>query len=258
MLPVLVLASVLHDGVVRDVAVEREIEVAVGDRVELRVVRQQPGAIYRLEGLPLDARAEPVEGGIDVRWSPRDAEVGAYDLVVDVKLGDDEEQQHVRVVVNERGHQLLVPGAVAALFVPNDPKTLGAFAGGGAELVLYSFADQGSLFVPSHGRFFLDAFALASSRAATDPLFSVSLGFDLTLERSPGRRYLLPFVGAEAGFAYQTQIGAFGWAMPLVGVYPWASRAARVALEGGYLLPTTAAHDVRGLVVMASIDLAPF
>ena len=139
----------------------------------------------------------------------RDVAVGAYDLVVDVRL------------VRPSG-----PGAIAALFVPNDPKTLGAFAGGGAELVLHSFADQGSLFVPSHGRFFLDAFALA---------------------RSP-----------VAGFADQTQLGAFGWAMPLVGVYPWASRAARLALEGGYLLPTTAAQNVRGVVVMASIDLAPF
>jgi len=46
--------------------------------------------------------------------------------------------------------------------------------------------------------------------------------------------------------------------MPLVGIYPWASHAVRVALEGGYLLPTTAAQDVRGVVVLATVDLAPF
>ncbi len=58
--------------------------------------------------------------------------------------------------------------------------------------------------------------------------------------------------------AYQKQAGPFGWAMPLAGVHPWASRAVRVALEGGYLLPTTAAQDLRGVVVMATLNLAPF
>lgn len=86
----------------------------------------------------------------------------------------------------------------------------------------------------------------------------VSLGFDLTLERSPGRRYLLPYVGVQMGIAYQQQSGSFGWAMPLIGIYPWASHAVRVSLQGGYLLPTTASQDLRGIVVQASVDLAPF
>ena len=258
MLPILVLATVVHDGVLRDVAVEREIEVAVGDQVELRVPRQETGATYRLDGLPMSAAAHATPDGVDVKWVPRDADVGSYDVAIDVKTGEGDEGRSVHVVVDERGHQLFVPGAAASVFVPNDLQDLGAFAGGGIELVLYSFADQGGLFVPSHGRFYLDALALASAHAGVDPLFSASLGFDLTLERSPGRRYLLPFVGAQVGVAYQTQTGAFGWGMPLAGIYPWASHTLRVAIEGGYLLPTTASQDVRGVVVMTTIDVAPF
>jgi hypothetical protein len=60
------------------------------------------------------------------------------------------------------------------------------------------------------------------------------------------------------GIAYQQQSGSFGWAMPLIGIYPWASHAVRVSLQGGYLLPTTASQDLRGIVVQASVDLAPF
>jgi hypothetical protein len=258
MLPVLVIATILHDGVIRDLAVEREIEVSVGDRVEVRVPRQEGGATYKLAGLPMSAVARPGPAGIEVNWTPRNADVGTYELLVDVTQGGEREQRHVRVVVNEHGHQLFVPGAVASLFVPNDLENLGAFAGGGAELVVYEFAAQGSLFIPSHGRFYVDGLALASPHAGVDPMFSVSLGFDLTLERSPGRRYLLPFVGVQTGLAYQSQVGAFGWAMPLAGLYPWASHAVRVAVEAGYLLPTTAAQDVRGVVMMASVDFAPF
>lgn len=258
MVPILVIATIVHDGVVRDVAVEREMEVSVGDRVEIHVPRQDLAATYRLDGLPMNAVATPEPGGIVVKWVPRDADVGSYDVVVNVSSREGQEGRGVHVVVDERGHQLFVPGAIASLFVPNDLQNLGAFVGGGLELVLYSFADQGSLFVPSHGRFYLDALALPSTHGAVDPLFSVSLGFDLTLERSPGRRYMLPFVGAQAGVAYQSQVGPFGWGMPLVGLYPWASHAVRVAVEGGYLLPTTAAQNVRGVVVMATLDLAPW
>jgi hypothetical protein len=151
-----------------------------------------------------------------------------------------------------------VPGAVASVYVPNDTGDYGAFVGGGVELGFFLYADQENMTVPSHGRFYLDVVVLGSAHAGVDPMLSVGAGFDLTLERSPGRRFLLPFVGIQSGVAYQKEIGSFGWAMPLVGVYPWASRAARVSLEGGYLLPTTAAQDIRGVVVMASLDLAPW
>jgi hypothetical protein len=257
-LPVLITASILHDGVVRDVMVGNDVEVSVGDRVELHVPRQEGGATYHLEGVPESAKAAADAESIVVRWTPTDRDVGTHEVTVDVQQGDEEHRRTVSVIVDERGHQLFVPGAMASLFVPNDLQNLGAFAGGGVELVLFSYAEQGSVWVPSHGRFYLDALVLASTHPNIDPMFSVSLGFDLTIERSPGRRYMLPFVGIQTGIAYQKQSSSFGWAMPLVGLYPWASHAVRVAFQGGYLLPTTAAQDVRGFVVMTSLDFAPF
>ncbi len=258
MLPVLLIATVLHDGAVRDVVVEREIEVSVGDRVDLRVPRQEGGATYKLDGLPRDAVAKAEPDGIAVHWTPTDADVGTHEVRVDVTQGALGDRKSVRVIVNERGHQLFVPGAVTSLFVPNDLNGLGAFVGGGLELVIFSYAEQGSIWIPSHGRFYIDMQVLGSSHPGIDAMFSGAFGFDLSLERAPGRRYMLPYVGIQAGIAFQKQAGTFGWAMPLVGLYPWASHALRVSFQAGYLLPTTAAQDIRGVVVMASVDLAPW
>ncbi len=258
MLPILLMATIVHDGATRDLVVERDIEVSVGDRVELRVPRQESDASYRLEGLPRDATAKAEPDGIAVRWIPTDDDVGTHEVRVDVIANEHTEKKAVRVVVDERGHQLFVPGAITSLFVPDDLNHLGAFVGGGAEVVIYGFAEQGSMFIPSHGRFYVDVLVLGSPHVGIDAMFSGSLGFDLTLERSPGRRFLLPFVGAQVGVAFQKQLGTFGWGMPLAGLYVWASRSLRIALQGGYLLPTTATQENRGVVVMASIDVAPW
>lgn len=257
-MPILVTAMVVHDGAQRDVVLEHEMEVSVGDRVELHVPRQDRDATYTLGGLPRAAVANTEPDGVAVSWVPTDADVGAYDVIVDVSQNGEAERKRVHIVVDDRGHQLFVPGAITSLFVPNDLQDLGAFAGGGLELVLYEYAHQGSMWIPGHGRFYVDAIVLGSSHAAIDPMFSASLGFDLSLEQSPGRRFLLPFVGAQLGVAFQKQEGTFGWAMPLAGIYFWSSRAVRVALQGGYLMPTTASQDVRGVDVMALVDVAPF
>jgi hypothetical protein len=257
-LPILITVSIVHDGMTHDQVVNDEIEVSVGDRIAMHIPRQEGGATYNLEGLPETAVARAEDQSIAVQWEPRDPDVGTHRVSVEVQDGEEDHRRTIAIVVNERGHQIFVPGVIGAAFVPNNLQDLGAFAGGGVEIVLFSYAEQGSVWVPSHGRFYLDAMALASTHANIDPLFSVSLGFDLTLERSPGRRYLLPYVGVQMGIAYQQQSGSFGWAMPLIGIYPWASHAVRVSLQGGYLLPTTASQDLRGIVVQASVDLAPF
>lgn len=249
---------IVHDGTSRDLVVDHAMEVSVGDRIEIHVPKQERDATYKLAGLPRAALAQAEPEGIAVKWVPSDDEVGTYDVVVDVTQGGDTARKHVELVVNERGHQLFVPGAALSVFVPNDLQNLGAFAGGGIELVVYSYAEQGNMWIPSHGRFYIDALVLGTTHANIDPMFSASVGFDVSLERAPGRRYLLPFLGAQVGIAFQKQAGTFGWAMPLAGIYPWASHALRIAVQGGYLLPTTAAQDVRGIVVMTTIDVAPF
>jgi hypothetical protein len=258
MVPILLVATVVHDGAMRDVIVDHDLEVSVGDQVEIRVPRQDADSTYTIDGLPQDATARADAEGIAVRWVPTDRDVGSHKVRVDVRAADGERTppKTVRVVVDERGHLLFVPGVTMAFYAPNDFSRYGAFVGGGVDLAIYTFTAQGNMYVPSHGRFYIDALVLGSAVANIDPMFSGALGFDLTLEQNPRRRFLLPFVGSQVGIAFQKETGAFGWAMPLAGLYVWASRNFRFAMLGGYLLSTTDDQSVRGPLVSATVNLS--
>lgn len=258
MVPILLVATVVHDGAMRDVIVDRDLEVSVGNQVEIRVPRQDADSTYTIDGLPQDATARADAEGIAVRWVPTDKDVGSHKVRVDVRAADGERTppKTVRVIVDERGHLLFVPGVTAAFYAPNDFSRYGAFVGGGVDLAIYTFTAQGNMYVPSHGRFYIDALVLGSANANIDPMFSGALGFDSTLEQNPHRRFLLPFVGSQVGIAFQKETGTFGWAMPLAGLYVWASRNLRFAVLGGYLLSTTDDQSVRGPLVSATVNLS--
>ena len=250
-------ATVVHDGSQRDLAIDKDIDVDVGDHVTIHFrALETHQATYVVAGLPPSAQAMPADDGIDIFWTPIDEDAGMHEIVLHVTDGPNGAERKIRMSVEHTHHSIFMPGAIASTFVPNDATHLGAFVGGGVEIVLYAFLQRGHRWFPSHGRFYFDFEVLASTEARVDPLVSGALGFDLTLEQSPRRRFLLPFLGGEIGFAYQQKSGSFGWGMPLAGIYLYASPFTRVALRGGYLLPTTSDDNVRGVRVALSWDIA--
>jgi hypothetical protein len=256
-IPNSVSATVVHDGAQNDVPVERDIDISVGDQLELHfrtMDTQHP--TYVVSGLPPTAQATSVEDGVDVLWSPSDGEAGVHDMAMQVTDSGMTAERKVRVVVEHIHHAFFAPGAVTSVYVPNNADKYGAFIGGGLEIVIYAFTQKGHPWFPSHGRFYFDLEVLGSTQSGIDGLLNGLLGFDISLERNPHRRFLLPVLGAEIGVAFQKQTGTFGWGMPLAGIYLWSSPQIRVALRGGYLLPTTSDQETRGVRIGASIDMA--
>jgi hypothetical protein len=256
-IPSSVSATVVHDGGQRDVTVDKDIDVSVGDQVELHfrtMDTQHP--TYVVSGLPASAQATSVEDGVDVLWTPGDGDAGLHDLAMRVTDGPTTAERKVRIVVEHVHHAFFAPGAITTIYVPNDTGNLGVFIGGGVEIVIYAFTQKGHPWFPSHGRFYFDLEFLGSTQTKVDGMINGMLGFDISLERNPQRRFLLPVVGAEVGVAFQKQTGDFGWGMPLAGLYLWSSPQLRIAMRGGYLLPTTSAQDTRGVRIGASADVA--
>lgn len=257
MIPIDVSASIVHDGTPQEVSIEHDVSVSVGDKLVLRLVPPDGRATYIVDGLPDNANTTTSHDAVEVGWSPTERDIGAHDVHIFAREGGVSEDHPLRVVVQQTGHTWLTPGAIGSIFIPQASSQLGFFVGGGAELVLYSFVERGPgpFGLPSHGRFYVDIEALASSHPGVDPLVMARLGFDVTLEREVRRSFLIPFLGAEIGFAAHKQLGGFGFGMPLAGIYAWASKSVRVALSGGYLLPTTASQDTRGVRVAAAVDI---
>lgn len=250
-------ATVVHDGAQQDAPVERDVDVSVGDMLELHfraLAPQHP--TYVISGLPAAAQATSAPDGIDVIWSPGEEDAGTHEVVIQVTDGAAKAERKVRIAVEHVRHLVFAPGLASMVFVPNAASSLGAFVGGGVEILLWAFTQRGHRLWPSHGRVYFDVQVLAPTRAGTEPMVDGAFGFDISLERTPRRRYLLPFAGAEVGVAFQKDKGTFGWGTPLAGLYVWASPRARVSVRGGYALPTTGDQDVRGVRLGASIDWA--
>lgn len=241
-------------------AEDGKLALVAGDRLELsfRLLGDEgSAATFVVSGLPLGARADSAPNGVDVVWSPGDADAGTHKIFLHAADGASTADRELDLFVDSSATSFMAPGARATVWVPNAIDALGAFVGGGAQITLVSWVQRGHRWWPSHGRVYALGDLIASPRASK-PAFDVGAGFDLSLERDPARRFLIPFVGAEAGVTFCEATGTFGWAEPRAGLYLWSSRSVRVEIDAGYLLPTTAAQDVRGGRFAMGIDVAPW
>jgi len=250
-------AAVIHDGAELGVEVAREVEMSIGDKLELHFrALQTHNATYNVSGIPAHAEATPMGDGIDVVWIPTRADAGEHDIAITVTDGAGAAERDVRIHVADTHHFAFMPGAVSTAFVPNNVPRLGVFWGGGVELVIYAYGQRHNPSWPSSGRFYLDLIAAASTQPGVSAMFDAAVGFDITIERNPHRSFMLPAVGLESGITQQGQSGLWGWAMPMISTYLLWSAQARVVLKTGYQLPTNAVQDTRGFRFGASFDFA--
>ena len=248
-------AAVTHNGAELGVEVARDVDMSIGDRLELHFrAIQTHNAKYVVTGIPARADTAPMGDGIDLVWVPTSADAGDHDIAITVTDGTGAAERDVRIHVADTHHFTFMPGVVSTALVPNDVPRLGVFWGGGLELVIYAYGKRNDPSWPSSGRFYLDVIGAKSTQPAASAMFDVALGFDITIERDPHRRFLLPAVGLESGITQQGQTGLWGWAMPMISTYLFWSSKARVAIKTGYQLPTNAVQDTRGFRFGASFD----
>ena len=97
---------------------------------------------------------------------------------------------------------------------------------------------------------------LSSTANAVHKAVLMNLGFDLSIERNPTRRALIPFYGLETGFMVQTDFGRPGFFTPLLGIHVWSDRNLFVNLSGGYVFPTQRVDELRGYLGRLSINFS--
>ena len=205
-----------------------------GDELTYEAVRLPPGAT-------VDARTGRLQ------WTPADRQTGVHHLEVRASDGRlRSELATVDIEVVDEWESKLLPGIYLGAYFPNDRATYGRYRGVVMELVLLAWIRRNENRGPSHGRVYLRGQVLDSDKAGVPVTFLYGLGLDLSIERNPHRRWLLPFFGVDVGGLVQEGLGHRYQTTPQAGVHLYASRNIYVRAAAGYLIAPGELESLRG------------
>jgi hypothetical protein len=244
---------------------ENEMRVALPTRpgVALRIPIQASGGddrttlVYDVRPLPPGARLEqPGEPGkpAEIVWPS--AESGSYVLDVSVSDGVSTTRRTVTLEVDEDWNSASIPGLGYSLYAPGKGPMV---HGPSMQLVFAAWIHKNENRGPSHGRVHLDLDLLFPVEGGgSKSTFAPALGFDLSLERNPRRRFLLPMFGMAMGLLVRNGASTIGTITPQAGLYLYASPNVFIFASGGYLLPLSSAgfDDRRGARGLVGIDFS--
>ena len=139
---------------------------------------------------------------------------------------------------------LLMPTVIGVLFAPNDAG--GPYFGGGLELA-YAWADSSPAFGPSHGRIRFDIAGLDGAAMNSGAMVMFRGGAQVSFERNPSRRWLIPYFSADIGGLATSALGRRAFADGGLGVFVVHRRNAIVDLECSGVLPFSHLDEVGGV-----------
>jgi hypothetical protein len=199
------------------------IELAATDR-------DGDSLVYQIADLPSGAKLE----GSVVRWRPREAQIGSHLMHVSVSDGEASASRELEVLVEDEWSTAFLPGVYYSLWAPTAHGDTGLFHGAAMEVVPYAWIHRNANRGPSHGRLTIRADLLDSTHGDVGLALIYALGIDLSIERNPYRRWLIPFFGVDAGGVTQRKLGHHFQSSPHLGLYLWTSRNVFVTVSGAY------------------------
>lgn len=233
-----------------------------GDRIELTAEGLPPGAKVRVrdphafwesdEGPPKATKA--VARDLVLTWTPTRAQRGDHLVTLVASDGRASERIEITLKVQEEWESWLLPGVQYVGYFPAARDRVGSFNGAAFELVVGSWVHQTDARGPSHGRVYVDLALLDSDRAGAERAFAYTLGLDLSIERNPWRRYLIPIFGVEVGGFHQRETGSFFMTTPFVGAHIFSARNVFVTVTGGYVFSGRDIDELGGWRVRAGVN----
>jgi len=236
---------------------------ADGDRVEVTAEGLPAGAKLKVrdagpwregpeEGLPASSTA--IARQITLTWTPGRAERGDHPIALVANDGKATERIEITLRVEEEWESFFLPGVQLVGYRPAAQDRLGSFVGPAFELVIGSWVHNTDERGPSHGRVYLDLAWLRSDRPEVGRAFAYALGVDLSVERSPWRRWLIPVFGLELGGFLQRETGNFLTTTPFAGAHLYAARNVFVTATAGWVFPGREIEDLSGWRVRLGVN----
>ena len=230
--------------------------ITAGEVVDVSLSATDPendAITFTVAGLPQGASSKSGgKGVVVIRWMTTKSESGTYEITVtatDAKGAS--ATKTIRVVIEDKWESYFMPGLQYSMLSPANRATWGTFHGVSAEILFASWIHRNENRGPSHGRVYLDMDLLRSTKSDKSAAFDLNFGFDLSIERNPYRKFLLPYFGLKTGAFIQKDLekGSVWHLTPLLGVYLYADKNLFINASAGYFLPISAERfdDLRGL-----------
>jgi hypothetical protein len=148
---------------------------------------------------------------------------------------------------------VLLPTVFGSTYMPKDGPT---FFGGGVELVLLAWSDNGPAFGPSQGRIRADIGLLTSSEMSSETIVMYRNGAQVGFERNSSRKFLIPYFTFDLGFLRTASTGRRWFVDGGLGVYLFHKRSFIVDLEATYVLPFKDPDTLAGLTTRLALSFA--
>ncbi len=181
-----------------------------------------------------------------LNWTPTDEQVGTQRFSVVASDGMNEVTKKIEVKVADDWLAYFMPGAAYIVHAPRAEGELGQLHGPSVQFPLVTDVSRNERRGPSHTRLYVEIGLLRSTEAKSDALMRAAVGLDLSLERQPGRKVLLPIFGADVGLYMEPQRRSVWFVSPFGGVHLWADRNLFVTAGVGYVFPWRSLERLRG------------
>ena len=149
-----------------------------------------------------------------------------------------------------------LPGVEYHTYFPTAKDTFGYYSGISIEYCIYSWIYQNEEPGPSHGRIYAKVNVLNSSKKNVGGILSYTMGLDLSLERNPKRKFMIPCFGLEVGGLNQKDIGNMFQITPTFGVHLYSARNLFINLIGGYVYPVKHFEELRGYIAQVGFNFS--
>jgi hypothetical protein len=189
-----------------------------------------------------------------VTFTPKSG--GAVAIEVTASNDQDQSSRKVNLSVEDEWESYAMPGVVYSLYVPSGSEQYGVFHGPSFELLFGAWIHRNDNRGPSHGRIYSSIGLLSSTKSGIKKGVRFDMGFDLSIERNPLRRYLIPYFGMEGNVLVQSQMPDAFYFSPFGGVHLWSDSNTFINVQYGYEFPTSHVDELRGHSVKAGIDFS--
>ncbi|MFO0588232.1 MAG: hypothetical protein U0441_11860 [Polyangiaceae bacterium] len=143
-----------------------------------------------------------------------------------------------------------MPGGQAMMYKPQGVAM--PYVGGGFHIDVVRWSHHNNDFGPGEGAVYMQG-SLLKSPSSEHTLGIYEGGFNLSFEKNPKRRYLIPYFGMTAGGMFADDLPHSGFVQPLAGLHVYSAPSVIIEVQGGYMFPTDAVDQLNGFRAQASL-----